>query len=201
MYLPTNYERECSLYVNGEFVKFYFKNENHSIAYLGDFSQNDSFDVKLELREKDVYYEQPQFFALDDGALARFSEKMRSMNANTVVERTGKARLSITVDTDEDRALFTSIPLEEGWTATIDGRPAEILGAANDTLMCLNVPSGRHTIELSFFPAGMKTGLILTAGGTVMFAVMIVISALMRRSPHDISPDDGEVNSEDNDSE
>lgn len=201
MYLPTNYERECRLYVNGEFIKFYFKNENHSIAYLGEFSQNDSFDVKLELLDKDVYYEQPLFFALDDEALARFSEKMRSMNENTVVERTGKARLSITVDTDKDRALFTSIPLEEGWTATIDGKSAEILGAANDTLMCLNVPSGRHTIELSFFPAGMKTGLILTAGGAAMFAVMIVISTVLRRSPTDISPDDDEDNDEDSVSE
>ena len=183
MYLPTNYERECRLYVNGEFIKFYFQNENHSIAYLGEFSRNEDFDVKLELTGNDVYYEQPLFFSLNDDALVRFSEKMRSMNENTVVERTGKARLSITVDTNEDRALFTSIPIEEGWTATIDGKPAEILSTANETLMCLNVPSGRHTIELSFFPAGMKTGLILTAGGAVMFAVMIVISVLMKRSP------------------
>ena len=201
MYLPTNYERECRLYVNGEFIKFYFKNENHSIAYLGEFSQYDSFDVKLELLEKDVYYEQPLFFALDDDALERFSEKMRSMNENTVTERTGKASLSITVDADEDRSLFTSIPLEEGWTATIDGKPAEIFGTANDTLMCLNVPKGRHTIEFSFFPAGMKTGLILTAGGAVMFAVMILISAALRRSPKDIPPDDSEDNDENDDSE
>lgn len=183
MYLPTNYERECELSVNGEFVKYYFENENHSIAYLGEFSEYESFKVSLKLLRDDLYYEQPMFFCLDDNALARFGEKMRSMNESTVVERTGKASLSITVNAENDCALFTSIPIEEGWTATIDGKSVDILSTANSTLMCLNVPSGQHTIELSFFPAGMKTGLILTAGGAVLFASMIVISMSLKRSP------------------
>lgn len=198
MYLPSNYERECRLYVNGEFIKYYFENENHSIAYLGEFAQGESFDVKLELLGNDVYYEQPQFFTLDDAALARFSEKMRTMNENTVVTRTDKAKLSITVDADRDRALFTSIPIEEGWTATIDGKPAEILSTANETLMCLKVPSGKHTIELSFFPAGMKTGLILTVGGTVMFAAMIVISVVIKRPRRDNGSDRDDFETDEN---
>ena len=74
-----------------------------------------------------------------------------------------------------DLALFTSIPREEGWTVTIDGVPVPILGTANDTFICVEVPEGAHEIELSFSPAGMKTGLILTAGGAVMLAAMIVI--------------------------
>lgn len=199
MYLPSNYERECRLYVNGEFIKYYFENENHSIAYLGEFAQGESFDVKLELLGNDVYYEQPQFFTLDDAALARFSEKMRTMNENTVVKRTDKAKLSITVDADRDRALFTSIPIEEGWTATIDGKPAEILSTANETLMCLKVPSGKHTIELSFFPAGMKTGLILTVGGAVMFAAMIVISVVIKRPRRDNGSDCDDFETDEND--
>ena len=198
MYLPSNYERECRLYVNGEFIKYYFENENHSIAYLGEFAQGESFDVKLELLGNDVYYEQPQFFTLDDAALARFSEKMRTMNENTVVTRTDKAKLSITVDADRDRALFTSIPIEEGWTATIDGKPAEILSTANETLMCLKVPSGKHTIELSFFPAGMKTGLILTVGGAVMFAAMIVISVVIKRQRRDNGSDRDDFETDEN---
>lgn len=201
MYLPTNYERECRLYVNDEFIKFYFENENHSIAYLGEFSENESFDVKLKLIGNDVYYEQPLFFTLDDDELVRFSEKMHTMNAETVVERTGKASLSISVNAENDCALFTSVPIEEGWTALIDGESVEILSTANDTFMCLEVPSGKHTIELTFFPAGMKTGLILTAGGAVMFAAMILISVSVRLLPRsqandadkkdDLGEDDG----------
>lgn len=181
MYLPSLYERECRLYVNGEFIKYYFENENHSIAYLGEFEGGDTFEVKLELLRSDAYFEHPLFYTLDEEALWRFSEKMRSMNADTVVTRTGKAALSISVNAQKDCALFTSIPIEEGWTATIDGAPAEILTCANQTLMCLEVPSGSHTIELTFKPAGFKTGVMISIGGAVMLAAMLVISAAMKR--------------------
>lgn len=198
MYLPSLYERECKLYVNGEFIKYYFENENHSIAYLGEFRQGEEFSVKLELLKEDVYYEEPQFYAIDDAALEKFSEKMRSMNAGTTVTRTGKSKLSITVDADKDCALFTTIPYEEGWTATVDGEEVPISRGVDKTFMCLNVKSGKHTIELSFFPAGMKTGIILSIGGGVMFAAIIVITVTLRKhkpvsdKPDDDPPEDGE---------
>lgn len=178
VYFPTLYERECALYVNGNYIKNYFENENHSIAYLGEFERGETFEVKLELFKNEVFFEHPIFCYLNEDALESFSEKMRSMNESTTVTRTGKAALSISVECDEDRALFTTIPFEEGWTATLDGKPAQLLNSANKTFLCLYIPSGAHTIELKFFPAGMKTGLILTACGAVLFALMIVISRI-----------------------
>ena len=183
VYLPTLYERECKLYVNGEYVKNYFENENHSIAYLGEFERGDIFEVKLELVKNEVFFEHPIFCALDEDGLAKFNEKMQLMNENTAVTRNGKAALSITVEAKEDSALFTTIPFEEGWTATLDGEPAEILTAANETLMCLSVPKGAHKIELRFKPAGMGTGVIFTACGAVLFGLMIAANVVMKRSP------------------
>lgn len=199
MYLPSLYERECRLYVNGEFIKFYFENENHSIAYLGDFKKGENFSVKLELVGTDVYYEEPQFYAIDDEALNKFNEKMRSMNAKTTVTRTDKAKLSITVDAAEDCALFTTIPYEESWTATVDGEEARIRSCVDDTFMCLDIKSGTHTIELSFYPSGMKTGIALSIGGFVMFAAIIVITVAARKHKrvsdkpdNELSEDSGE---------
>ena len=181
MYLPTLYERECRLYVNGEFIKFYFENENHSIAYLGEFVKGETFEVKLELLDNEVYYEQPEFRVLDDEALERFDEKILSMNAKTEVTRTDKAKLSISVNAEKDCALFTSIPFEEGWTATLDGTEMPILKCANDTFMCFEVPEGEHNIELSFKPAGMKLGVTVSVCGAALFAAMIVTSVLLRK--------------------
>lgn len=199
MYLPSLYERECRLYVNGEFIKFYFENENHSIAYLGDYKQGETFSVKLELIGSDVYYEEPQFYAINDEALNKFNEKMRLMNVGTTVTRTDTAKLSITVDAAEDCALFTTIPYEEGWTATIDGEEAQIRSGVDDTFMCLDIKSGKHTIELSFYPSGMKTGVVLSIGGFVMFAAIIVITVVVRKHKrvsdkpdNELSEDSGE---------
>lgn len=191
VYFPSNYERECKLYVNGEFIKYYFENENHSIAYLGNFRQGETFDVKLELRGNEVFFEHPQFCTLDEEALARFDEIMLSMNENTEVTRTGTAKLSISVDAKKDCALFTSIPYEEGWTVLLDGEPIPILKTANDTLMCFEIPNGKHVVEMSFFPAGMKTGIIVSVSGAVMFAAMIVIRTLIGNKKKNEESDNG----------
>ena len=120
------------------------------------------------------------------------------MNDGTTVTRTGTAKLSIAVDAAEDCALFTTIPYEEGWTATIDGEEAQIRSCVDDTFMCLDVKSGKHTIELSFYPSGMKTGVVLSIGGFVMFAAIIVITVVVRKhkrvsdKPDDEPPEDGE---------
>jgi uncharacterized membrane protein YfhO len=43
-----------------------------------------------------------------------------------------------------------------GWTATIDGEPAE-LGRVDYILRALNVKPGKHEVVLSFFPKSVDT--------------------------------------------
>ena len=43
-----------------------------------------------------------------------------------------------------------------GWTATIDGQPAE-LGRVNYILRALNVKPGTHKVVLDFHPTSLKT--------------------------------------------
>ena len=43
-----------------------------------------------------------------------------------------------------------------GWTATVDGEPAE-LGRVDYVLRAMNVKPGRHEVVLSFFPKSVNT--------------------------------------------
>ena len=178
MYLPTKYERECSLYLNGEFLKNYFKNENHCIVYLGDYEKGEEFKVELKALENEIYFKDEEFYVLDREVLSEYTASLSEHSCE--VRRISGTSLEIKVNSDGNRALFTTIPVEEGWSATIDGSPCTIASAVNDTLLCLNVPAGEHTITLNFFPAGMKTGLIFTAAGAGILLVMIVTSVIVK---------------------
>ena len=181
MYLPTKYERETQLYVNDIYRGNYFLRENYSIEYLGTFKKGTEFRVKLKLLDKAVYFTNAWFYYIDENALAKFNETMQQKNASTTLTRVDGDTLELEVDAEDNCALFTTIPLEEGWTATIDGEPVNLRTCLSKSLICLSVPAGKHTVVLDFKPAGMSTGLLLTAAGMFVLAVMILVSGFLRR--------------------
>jgi hypothetical protein len=69
-------------------------------------------------------------------------------------------------------AVFSEIYYPEGWSATIDGNPAEIK-RVNYILRGLEVPAGNHTIEFTFKPA------VYAIGNKVMFASSSVVALLL----------------------
>jgi hypothetical protein len=78
-----------------------------------------------------------------------------------------------------------------GWKATIDGQPAEI-GRANYILRAMNIPAGKHTIEMRFDPTSLKvtegiayTGLILLLIG----AIVLLLQARYRINPRENDKD------------
>lgn len=181
MYLPTEYERETYLYVNDSYVSPYFRYENYGIKYIGTFDEAEEVDIRLELQDEAVYYKSAEFYYADSAALSQFQSKMTAMNAQTELVRKSGSRILLNVSAQEDSALFTTIPAEEGWTVYIDGQRAEPAKALNDALLCVDVPKGEHEIVLVFFPAGLKVGLVLMACGIVLFAAMLVFMRFMRR--------------------
>lgn len=176
LYFPTDYERNCDLYLNGEYFKKYFNNENHTIVCLGEFSEGESFKAELKLSADDVYIKEAQFFYTTDEEISAWNAQIRAMNENTTVTRTGKSTLEINVKAVDDQVLFTSIPYENGWSAAIDGEKTEISACVNRALMCVRIPPGEHKITLKFTPAGMREGLICCGFGAVILAVLIVLN-------------------------
>lgn len=181
MYLPTDYERETQLYIDGEYRANYFKYENYSIEYLGTYKEGDTFNVKLQLLEDAVFIKEAQFYYADMEALERFNSAVAAMNAGTKLVKNGD-RLELTVNAEAGQVLFTTIPAEEGWTAYIDGEEAELITTLDGALIAVKIPTaGKHTVTLEFFPAGLKTGLIFTLSGIILFVLMILVLREMKK--------------------
>jgi hypothetical protein len=69
-----------------------------------------------------------------------------------------------------------------GWTATVDGEPAE-LGRVNYILRALNVKPGKHEVVLSFFPKSVDTTetIAYTAYGVLILVLLGAVFMEYRR--------------------
>ena len=66
-----------------------------------------------------------------------------------------------------------------GWTATIDGQPAE-LGRANYVLRALNVPAGKHEVVLSFKPQSIQTTETIAYVSLAVLMLLIVAGIVIK---------------------
>ncbi|MGN0700653.1 MAG: YfhO family protein [Oscillospiraceae bacterium] len=189
MFLPSEHERETKLYVNDEYRANYFKYENYSIEYITNLEADESVKIRLKLLDDAVFTKTPQFYYIDQTALDKFNAEMTARNAETTLVRNSGTSLSLTVNAAEDCALFTTIPIEEGWSAYIDGEPAALKSTLNSSLLCFEVPAGSHEIELRFFPAGLKVGLMFTASGALLLVIMLLVGVHLRKTENSDFPE------------
>ena len=75
--------------------------------------------------------------------------------------------------------MFCSIPYDPGWTVLVDGKEVSTF-AIKDALLGFDVPSGEHTIELSYTPAGFKLGTIISAVSIILIMAMYVVDKKMK---------------------
>jgi len=67
--------------------------------------------------------------------------------------------------------FFLSIPYSEGWSATVDGKPAELL-RVNTAFSGLRLPAGEHDIVLRYFTPGLKLGLLIAAAAVLVLLAL-----------------------------
>ena len=82
-------------------------------------------------------------------------------------------QLTYDVKSDKGGVLVFSEIYYPGWTATIDGQPAE-LGRANYVLRALKVEPGQHKVELSFFPQSVSTTETIAWTSLIILLLLLV---------------------------
>ncbi len=175
MFLPTDYQREASLYVNGAYKGICFESDNHNIKDLGKFERNEEVTVKLVLKKSDLYFREPQFAVYNEDAETAAIAQMWEKNADTTVEKVSQTDIRFTVNAKSGDMLFTTIPAEKGWTVYVDGVKTDYSTALNDALMTVELSEGEHVVEFKFFAAGLGTGLMVSAVGIAIFIGLILV--------------------------
>lgn len=178
MFLPSTYYvgHELSIWVNQQYLDPYYETENYCIKTLGRFSSGDDISVVASLNKDDVYIKDHWFYYLDqdlfDAAIANLKQNQLNVTdySDTYIKGTVKA--------EDGQMLLTTIPYEPGWTVKVDGQKVDYVKAAG-ALIGIELSPGEHTIEMSFFPYGLLSGIIVSAAGILL---VIVIAIYERRT-------------------
>lgn len=90
-----------------------------------------------------------------------------------VAARTLRNRVVLRLHAPRPGLIYCSETLAPGWRAEVNGKPAPIL-AANYAFRAVPVPAGDVVITLSYFPPGLRSGLLVSlvaALGTVVLTL------------------------------
>ena len=95
------------------------------------------------------------------------------------LETLGEEAMKGTIDAGEGGTLFLTIPYDEGWTVTVDGKEA-ITRPVWKAFTGVELTAGTHTVELRYYPQGLHEGLLISGGALFVLAV-IVASMYIRK--------------------
>ena len=131
------------------------------------------FDDDCEIHIEDfAIYCQP----MDD-----FEAELQSLKA-AVLENITMENDSIrgTISADKNKLLVFSIPYQNGWTAWVDGKKADLI-KTNIMYTGLEISSGEHEIELHYEMPGVKYGILVTLVSAGIFVLVVIGNAVLRK--------------------
>lgn len=82
---------------------------------------------------------------------------------------------------EKSRYVFVSVPYSAGWSATMDGKPVEIL-KANVGFMAVEVDGEGHELRFSYVTPGLDLGLACTGAAIVLLAAFELVRFRRRRT-------------------
>ena len=171
------------LYVNSDNVEqisissdSYNNTQNVDREYILDIGRHKKGEVISEditISSGDSGYIDFYAYGFDETEFQRGYDRLKADSLQ--VESFTDTKISGTIDVSDNGILYTSIPYDEGWTVTVDGKEIDKkdLLAIGDALLAIRIDGGSHTIELSYTPKGMFIGI-----GISVFALAVVILLL-----------------------
>jgi len=173
-YFYAPQRQNAEVFVNGESHDVYFTVNHWNTLCAGTYSPGDTLEIKLQILDDELTVSEACFYYEDPDALSEWGAVASSLNAPIgEIEKISSSDLVFDTDSQEDTTVVVSIPYEDSWEIMCDGN--KLAGRkALDMLICFDVPSGQHTIEMRYTPNGTGVGLLLSIAGLIIFLTRIL---------------------------
>jgi len=125
---------------------------------------------------------------ISEETLAYDCKQLAATSANSFkVEKNG---FTAKVTRENKNLVFFSVPYDKGWTATVNGKPAEI-EKVNKGFMAVLVDEGESVIEFRYTTPLLDMGVLITLGAILLFLVYYIIASIIikRRAKETVYPE------------
>ena len=195
-YVPYGFSYKY--YMSYDFCDSYSKSDRTQLmlkAILLDDEQIKKYGnilTNIETLEEPPYdYETGTTLSLTDEAMEYDCEQLKETAA--ISFKRDNTGFSAEVRRDKDDLVFFSVPYDEGWTAYVNGEPAEI-EKVNVGFMAVKVGKGTSNIRFEYRTPGLANGLIITGGAcAVLLLYMLIFSVYSKRHPSDYYYPEGDM--------
>ena len=168
------YVYENTNYIPYGFSYEYYMTENDCAGYTKNnkvrmmlkaimLSDEDARRYSGILKNINSVYNDPE----DDYSLMFMSDEQTALDCEKLAATSAiqfshdNTGFSATVIRDSENLVFFSVPYDEGWSATVNGKAAKIV-KANKGFMAVLVPAGTSSIRFEYMTPGLKTGFYVT---------------------------------------
>ena len=187
-YLPSDYPREVSMKVNS--IDYgYVSKDNYTYGetvrcrLIGNYSAGDSILVSLTLGKENLYVRKnvPVLYTFDWDAFESAMEQLSRMQL-VIDEDYTETYLPGTLTTlNQNQTVLVTIPYDEGWQITVDGKPVEIYKTL-DCLIAFDVEdAGEHEVVMKYRPKTFVYGMYVTVFCSVLFLGLCALVMWMNK--------------------
>ena len=143
------------------------------------YSKDAKTDITITFKQRGIY----DFSTLEvlEQPMTDTDSQVEKLAENTLENiQIGTDTVDGTVTLDRAKILLLTIPYCDGWTATVDGKEAQLL-QANTMFSALALEPGEHTSHLTDRTPPLKAGLAVSALGFVAFGAAILCTEVKKK--------------------
>ncbi len=175
-YVSSDYNKKIDIKVNGKsIIDTTDQNDyRYNILEIGEYNVGDEIDFEIVLLENSTKFNDVTFYTLDENNYKKQISILQSNNSLDIVEYKGNY-IKANIDVEDDKMLYTSIPVDKGWTVRVDGKKVDVTEIFN-SLIGLELENGEHELEFVYIPRGLYAGGVLS-----LVSLLIVVISKKRK--------------------
>ena len=150
----------------------YFGVYRWNIVNLETHTVGDTYEISLHPQGSEMDIKDAYFYYEDRNAVKDLSREI-TVNPSELQKITSSHLKGSIYIANEEQCAVLSIPYDEAWKITVDGKPAEIKPAAG-MLLSFEAGVGDHEIDMRYIPKGMYAGTVISVAALILFGLGIV---------------------------